>query len=121
MGSLGRLPTAPVTLRTVEMNKEEYLHHARRMQAGVEYTKEDSTECQPKHLRAGVNSAMSDQGGLVTLLIKKGVFTEDEYLEAITASMKREADAYENRLQQKFSPNCETDIRLGGTIEDLEK
>jgi hypothetical protein len=101
------------------MDKSEYMHHARRMQAGVEYTMEDSKECQPKHLRVGINAAMSDMGGLVGLLIKKGIISEEEYLEAITASMKREADAYENRLQQKFSPNWETDIRLGGTIEDL--
>jgi hypothetical protein len=34
-------------------------------------------------------------------------------------AMKREADSYENRIQQKISPNWETDIRLGGGIEDI--
>lgn len=95
------------------MNSDEYLKHAKRMQTGVEFTMRESQECTPKHLRVGVNSAMADMGGLVGLLIKKGVITESEYIEAITASMKREADAYERRLQEKHSPNWETDIRLG--------
>lgn len=92
----------------------EYKRQAKRMQAGVEFTMNDSHECSPKHLRVGVNAAMSDHSGLVRLLIAKGVFTEAEYVEAITDTMKREADAYENRLQQKYSPNWDTDIRLSG-------
>lgn len=107
--------------KTKQQIVEEYTHHARRMQAGVEYTMQDSKECQPKHLRVGVNTALADQGSLARLLIKKGVITEMEYLESIADGMKQEADAYENRVQQKFSPNWETDIRLGGTIEDLLK
>ena len=104
-----------------DQSVNEYKHHARRMQCGVEYTMRDSKECEPKHLRVGVNTALADRGSLVRLLMKKGVISEDEYLEAIADGMKLEADAYENRVQQKFSPNWETDIRLGGTIEDLEK
>jgi hypothetical protein len=45
-----------------------------------------------KHLRVGVNSAMSDAGALTALLIKKGVFTEDEYRAAVLEWMKREAE-----------------------------
>lgn len=96
----------------------EYEKHLMRMQTGVAYFQDKGKECDPKHLRVGVNAAMSDQGGLARLLIKKGVFTEDEYVEAVTEAMGREADNYESRIQQELSPNWETDIRLG-TIEDM--
>lgn len=89
----------------------EYEQHAHRMQTGVAYFENRSSECTSKHLRVGVNAAMSDQGGLARLLIKKGVFTEEEYIEAITDAMRQEADAYESRIQQELSPNWETDIR----------
>lgn len=46
-----------------------------------------------KDVRVGLNSAMSDQGALAELLIKKGVFTDEEYREAVTIWMEREADA----------------------------
>lgn len=46
----------------------------------------------PKHLRVGVNVAMTDLGSLVTLLIAKGVITEEEYYRALADGMQREAD-----------------------------
>jgi hypothetical protein len=46
-----------------------------------------------KHLRVGINSAMVSQEGLARLLIEKGIFTEEEYLDAVTVAMEREADA----------------------------
>lgn len=96
----------------------EYEKQLMRMQAGVAYFQAESQECTPKHLRVGVNAAMSDHAGLVRLLIAKGILTEDEYIGAVTEAMRQEADGYENRIQQKMSPNWETDIRLG-TLEDL--
>lgn len=71
------------------------------MQSGVAYLMgKEPKETEPKHLRVGVNSAMSDQAGLARLLIKKGVFTEDEYVESVTESMNEEADRYEKRVNQ---------------------
>jgi hypothetical protein len=66
------------------------------MQSGVAATMGDETT--PKHLRVGVNSAMSDHGALVRLLISKGVFTYDEYMVAIADAMEDEKAAYERRL-----------------------
>jgi hypothetical protein len=43
-----------------------------------------------KHLRTGINGAMSDHGALVGLLIEKGVFSSVEYLEAIASQMETE-------------------------------
>jgi hypothetical protein len=50
----------------------------------------------------GVNAAMTDQAGLVKLLIAKGVFTEDEYVDAIAASMEVEQQRYEKRLSDYY-------------------
>jgi hypothetical protein len=54
---------------------------------------------QPKHMRVGLDLSKSDAGGLARLLIAKGVFTEAEYIEAITASAEQEADSYERMVQ----------------------
>lgn len=57
----------------------------------------------PKHLRVGVNAAMSDQAGLVKLLIEKGVFTLDEYTRSIADQMEIEQQMYEARLGVKLA------------------
>lgn len=61
-----------------------------------------STDVTPKHLRVGVNTALADAGALVKLLIDKGLFTEDEYFDALVESMQREVDAYEARLSARM-------------------
>ena len=78
----------------------KYLELAHAMQTGVEFrqNKQDQT---PKHLRVGINTAMSDMGGLVTLLIEKGVITAEEYEAAITASMQREVDSYRQHIAEE--------------------
>ena len=48
----------------------------------------DFSLVQPKHLRTGLDLSKSDMGGLARLLIAKGVFTEQEYNEAITNAAK---------------------------------
>lgn len=53
-----------------------------------------------KHLRVGIDMTKSDQGGLVTLLIAKGVFTQAEYIQAVTEAAEREADSHQELLQQ---------------------
>lgn len=91
------------------MNDQARYHAAAHaMQSGVrlrmssEGVPDDSTfwpgETSPKHLRVGVNSAMSDMGGLSRLLIAKGVITEEEYLKAIADAMEEEVASYEADL-----------------------
>jgi hypothetical protein len=53
---------------------------------------------EPKHLRTGVNAAMADHAGLVTLLIAKGVITKAEYYEAMANAMEEEKARYEQHL-----------------------
>ena len=59
----------------------------------------DFSLVQPKHLRTGLDLSKSDMGGLARLLIAKGVFTEEEYIEAITNAAEREADDWERMVQ----------------------
>jgi hypothetical protein len=83
------------------------------MQSGVSTEQaRGSDDGTPKHLRVGVNAAMSDHGALVGLLIAKGVFTDREYLEAITAGMQREVDSYRQRIADKLGVPIER-ITLG--------
>lgn len=57
----------------------------------------------PKHLRTGLNLVMADHGSLADLLIRKGVITEEEYLEAIAAGTEREAERTAARARQDLN------------------
>ena len=60
------------------------------MQSGVAAKMQiDPAETDPKHMRVGVNSALSGLGALAKLLIDKGVLTEDEYFAATADAMER--------------------------------
>ena len=76
------------------------------MQTGVGFEMEQrSRPTEPKHLRVGVNTALCDQAGLIRLLVSKGIITEEEYLDAITAEMNAEVERYEKRLSEKTGSN----------------
>lgn len=55
----------------------------------------------PKHLRVGINAAMSDHAALVRLLIAKGLFTMEEYEKELADEMEREKARYEARLSEQ--------------------
>lgn len=86
---------------TDDQLRQRYAARAHAMQSGVAAAMQYSMATEPKHLRVGVNAVMSDVGGLVTLLIAKGVFTEREYLEAINDSMDREVEKYEAEINAR--------------------
>ena len=79
-----------------EKDTDRYLAAAHAMQSGV--AAEMGPECEPKHLRVGINSALVGNAALARLLIEKGVFTLDEYEAAQAAEMEAEKDRYEHRL-----------------------
>jgi hypothetical protein len=86
--------------------QQRYVDAAHAMQSGVAAKMAfDPSETTPKHLRVGVNSAMSEHSALAQLLIGKGVITEAEYLEAVAAGMEREASLYEDELKNRFGAN----------------
>lgn len=51
-------------------------------------------ECEPKHLRVGINTAMVDSAALARILIAKGLFTWDEYAAELADEMEREVLRY---------------------------
>lgn len=55
-----------------------------------------------KHLRVGINSNAASQEGLARLLIQKGVFTLEEYSEAMVVAMEREADAWVEEVKREL-------------------
>lgn len=88
---------------SIEASRERYLAAAHAMQSGVAIKMAiDPAETSPKHLRVGVNSAMSDVGGLAWLLIQKGVINEEEYFSAVADAMERERDLYARTLSEHF-------------------
>lgn len=79
-----------------------------KMQTGVAVMMEHgSAETEPKHLRVGVNAAMSDAGAIVNLLIQKGLLTEIEVWQALVDGMRREADGYKRDVQKAMGPGVE--------------
>lgn len=55
-------------------------------------------DASPKHLRVGVNSAMASHGALAFLLLKKGLFTQEEYAEEVRLAMNDELAQYEEEF-----------------------
>jgi hypothetical protein len=92
---------------SIEEDKKRYDAAAHAMQTGVAYEMsvygDGIAATSPKHLRVGVNSALADIEGLVTLLMSKGLFTREEYYTAIADAMEREKQRY----QQRVPPNVE--------------
>ena len=82
----------------------EELTHA--IQSGVKYDMEsrplESHNTDVKHLRTGVNLGMSYHGALVVLLIEKGLFTKDEYVDKMIEFLRREVASYEKMLTERF-------------------
>ena len=80
----------------------EYERHAHRVQTAIAARMAldpRNQATQIKHLRAGIDLSKSDMCGLARLLIAKGVFTEAEYIEALTQAAADEANMHERMLQ----------------------
>jgi hypothetical protein len=83
---------------TTDLPYESALHA---IQTGVKFDHElGSNDGTPKHLRVGIASAMVNDAALVRLLVKKGLFTHEEYLEELRLEACREVDRYEARIAQ---------------------
>lgn len=88
----------------------EQLQHAMQSGVALEQGADGQTQEQRnKHLRVGVNSALIESSVLVRLLIEKGVFTLEEFNEALRAGMEREVADYEARLSMSMNG---VDIKL---------
>lgn len=84
---------------------ERYQSAIKRMQSGVAMDlslRMDDRSTAEKHLRVGVNSALVQNGALVTLLIEKGLITEQEYFEHMAKKMEDEVRHYETLLTKRL-------------------
>lgn len=73
--------------------KFEMEHQAVRGQLGVDFL---------KHLRVGIDARAADALGLAELLIAKGVFTRDEYIEHMRLAANAELDRYQEHCRAKY-------------------
>jgi hypothetical protein len=86
------------------MSKLKYHEALKAMQAAIGMDVETGTKsASPKHLRVGINSAMIDTGAIARLLIKKGVFTEQEFDESLEVLANEEVASYEKLLSEKLA------------------
>ena len=84
-------------------DSERYQAACHAMQSGVAMKMNfNAKEPEPKHLRVGVNAAMSDNAALVGLLVSKGIFTMEEYYKAIADQMEKEAESYRTELSRQY-------------------
>ena len=91
---------------TLEEKRTKYLQLCHAMQSGVAAKmNRDNSDTLPKHLRVGVNFAMVDSAALATLLMKKGIITEEEYYDALIERMQAEVAAYEAWLNESYGAN----------------
>ena len=80
---------------------QRYMALSHAMQSGVMYLLEyDPTPGSPKHLRVGVNMAMTENAALTTLLLEKGLLTAREVEERILLFLEKEVESYEARLSE---------------------
>jgi len=91
------------------LSYEQALHG---IQTGIALEIERGSECaSPKHLRVGVNSAMCEHAALVRLLIAKGLFTEEQYAEAITDEFNRELERLEKNVNNQYGGGGKIKLR----------
>lgn len=88
-------------------DRERYLKAAHRVQTCIAFNPDQSDQ-EPKHMRVGIDMGKSDQAGLATLLMEKGLFTLTEYTKAVADAAEREAAARENELSTCFGINVST-------------
>jgi hypothetical protein len=81
---------------------EEYNRLSHAMMTGVGYDLEyNRKQAEPKHVRAGINSALVCISALTKLFMAKGLISELEYWQALNAEMAAEVARYEASLEAR--------------------
>ena len=81
--------------------REGALLHA--IQSGVELLiQKGESLATPKHLRVGLNSAMSQHGALVKLMVQKGLLTEEEYFRTCIEMLELEVARVTARVRKVY-------------------
>lgn len=91
---------------------DTYENYAKQVQTAIGFNP-NKKALEPKHLRVGIDMGKADMKGLVELLIAKGIFTADEYVEAITNSAAHEAELHRTALAEEMGIDDPNTITLG--------
>lgn len=86
--------------KSLEELSQEYTELCHAMQSGVEFRR-NKTDQTGKHLRVGINTAMSDHGTLIELLLEKGVFTKEELAVKMVKYMRKEVETYQKEIEEE--------------------
>jgi hypothetical protein len=94
----------------IDQLKQRYFELMHAMQSGVAFSEQagiDYGSTSPKHLRVGINSAMVNDAALTTLLLKKGIITEEEYWTALVEQLEKEVEAYKQTLSEHYGASVD--------------
>ena len=87
----------PFKLRDLGLTYEEAAHG---VQTAIAFDiSEGRKTTEPKHMRVGIDMSKADMLGLAVLLIKKGIITYDEYIEAMRLSANEELAMREEEVE----------------------
>ena len=87
----------PFKLRDLGLTYEEAAHG---VQTAIAFDiSEGRKATEPKHMRTGIDMSKADMLGLAVLLIKKGIITYDEYIEAMRLSANEELAMREEEVE----------------------
>ncbi len=80
------------------------------IQTGIKFKYETEEKNLPidhklKHIRVGVDNAIAHGEALSMLLVKKGVFTEEEFLEQYLDSLQFKLKQYKRELSEELGVN----------------
>jgi hypothetical protein len=97
------MPTAKDAMKDLDLTYVEALHGVQTAILYDMHNNEEHKATEPKHLRVGVDMSKSDMLGLVSLLMDKGVITEEEYLEYIRLAANQELHMREQEWRSKLA------------------
>jgi hypothetical protein len=83
---------------------ERYMRAAHGIQSAIAFLMNRGPRfagVEPKHLRVGIDTSKAEFGALAELLIRKGVITEGEYVEAMTTGLERELERYTEEARRE--------------------
>lgn len=86
--------------------QQRYRDLVHAMQSGVKLDlmlRGDDQNQLNKHLRVGINVAMSDHAALTRILVSRGIISELEYHQALVDAMESEVKTYEAKHGVKFA------------------
>ncbi|MES2694185.1 MAG: hypothetical protein V4773_11985 [Verrucomicrobiota bacterium] len=86
-------------LRDLGLSYEAAVHG---IQSAIAYDmKNGGRATEPKHMRVGVDTSKAEMAGLATILIEKGVFTVEEYVEVMRRAVNEEVAMREAEISAK--------------------